>query len=118
MLSSLLLLPSCSVRSDYVTPWTVACQAPLFMGFSKQEYWNGLLCPPPGDLPNPGMEPVSHMSLALAGRFFITNATWETLSVQVRAGKRVRTMPNLLLNSQIWVLAVPKIGNNLGLRKN
>ena len=102
----------------FVTPWTLTCQAPLFMGFSKQEYWNGLLCPPPGDLPNPGMEPVSHMSLALAGRFFITNATWETLSVQVRAGKRVRTMPNLLLNSQIWVLAVPKIGNNLGLRKN
>ena len=51
-------------------------------------------------------------------RQIITNATWETLSVQVRAGKRVRTMPKLLLSSQIWVLAMPKIGNNLGLRKN
>ena len=51
----------------YVTPWTVACQAPLSMGFSKQEYWSGLLCPLPGDLPNPGIEPGSP---ALAGRFF------------------------------------------------
>ena len=77
----------------FVTPWTLTCQAPLFMGFSKQEYWNGLLCPPPGDLPNPGMEPASLMSLALAGRFFTTIATWETLSVQVKACKTVRTMP-------------------------
>ena len=41
------------------TPWTVDCQAPLSMGFSKQEYWNGLLFPSPGDLPNPGIEPRS-----------------------------------------------------------
>ena len=41
------------------TLWTVACQAPLFMGFSRQEYWSGLLCPPPGDLSDPGMEPRS-----------------------------------------------------------
>ena len=61
----------------FMTPWTVACQAPLSMGFSKQEYWNGLSCPPPGDLPNPGTEPESLMSPALAGGFFTTNATWE-----------------------------------------
>ena len=42
-----------------VTPWTVAHQAPLSMGFSRQEYWSGLPWPPPGDLPNPGMEPGS-----------------------------------------------------------
>ena len=42
-----------------VTPWTVACQAPLSMGFSRQEYWSGLLFPPPGNLPNPGIEPRS-----------------------------------------------------------
>ena len=41
------------------TPWTVACQAPLFMGFSRQEYWNGLPFPSPGDLPDPGIEPGS-----------------------------------------------------------
>ena len=43
----------------FVTPWTVACQAPLSMEFPKQEYWSGLLCPSPGDLPNPGIEPWS-----------------------------------------------------------
>ena len=45
--------------------WTVAHQAPLSMGFSRQEYWSGLPCPPPGDLPNPGTEPTSPVSPAL-----------------------------------------------------
>ena len=48
-----------SVVSDSVTLWTVACQAPLSMGFSGQEYWSELPCSPPGDLPNPGIKPVS-----------------------------------------------------------
>ena len=61
----------------FVTPWTVACQAPLSMGSSRQEYWSGLPCPPPGDLPDPGIEPVSLLSPALAGGFFTTSATWE-----------------------------------------
>ena len=52
------------------TLWIVACQAPLSMGFFRQEYWSGLPCSPPGDLPYPGIEPVSLMSPALAGRFF------------------------------------------------
>ena len=47
------------------TLWTVACQAPLSMGFSRQEYWSRLPRPPPGDLPNPGMEPTSPESPAL-----------------------------------------------------
>ena len=46
------ILHSCSTEA-FVTPWTVAHQAPLFMGFSRQEYWSGLLCPPPRDLPDP-----------------------------------------------------------------
>ena len=50
-----------------VTPWTVAHQAPLSMGFSRQEYWSGLPCPPPGDFPDPGIEPVYLKSPALAG---------------------------------------------------
>ena len=54
----------------FVILWTVAHQAPLSMGFSRQEYCSGLPCPPPGNLPNPGMEPMSRMSPALAGRFF------------------------------------------------
>ena len=56
----------------FVTLWTVAHQAALSMGFSREEYWGGLPCPPPGNLPNPGIEPVSLMSSALAGRFFTT----------------------------------------------
>ena len=63
----------------FATLWTVALQAPLSMGFSRHEYWSGLLCSPPGDLPDPGMEPSSLMSLALAGRFFTTSCTWEAL---------------------------------------
>ena len=76
------LLFSCSVMSNsYVTPWTVSCQAPLSMGFSRQEYWSGLLFPSPGDLSDPGMEPVSS---ALVGRFFTTEP----------AGKPKRSLPN------------------------
>ena len=59
------------------TLWTVAPQAPLSMEFSRQEYWNGSPWSPPGDLPHPGIEPVSLMSPALAGGFFTTSATWE-----------------------------------------
>ena len=57
----------------FATPWTVACQAPLFMGFSKQDYWSRLSFPPPGDLLDLGMEP---RSPALAGVF--TKVTWES----------------------------------------
>ena len=64
----------------FATPWSVACQAPLSVAFSRQEFWSGLPCPPPGDSPEPGIEP--HLSLtspALASAFFITCATWEEL---------------------------------------
>ena len=53
----LYLLKSLSRVRLFVTPWTVAYQAPLSMGFSRQEYWSGLPFPSPGDLPNPGIEP-------------------------------------------------------------
>ena len=60
-----------SVVSDsFVTTWTVAHQAPLSMGFCRQEHWSGLLCPPPGALPDPGMEPTSPMSPALGVMLF------------------------------------------------
>ena len=52
-----------------VTPWTVAHQAPVSIGFPMQEYWSGLPCPSPGNLPDPGIEPVFP---ALAGGFFTT----------------------------------------------
>ena len=56
--------------------WTVARQAPLSMGFSKQEHWSGLPCLSPGDLPDPGIEPASLSSPTDAGKFFTTSATW------------------------------------------
>ena len=59
----------------FLTLWTIARQALLSMGFSRQEYWSGLPCPPPGDLPDLGIEPLSLTSPALAGRFFTTSAT-------------------------------------------
>ena len=59
------------------TLWTIARQASLSMGFSRQGYWSGLPCPPPGDLPNPGIKPTSLKSPALAGGVFTTGATWE-----------------------------------------
>ena len=73
----LLCMPSCfSCVQVFATLWTVAHQAPLSTGFSRQEYWSGLLCPPLGDLPDPGIEPASLTSPALAGGFFTTSATW------------------------------------------
>ena len=56
----------------FATPWTVACQAPLSMGFSRQEYWSGLPFPPPGNLSDPGIESASPASPVLAGRFSTT----------------------------------------------
>ena len=56
----------------FATPWIVACQVSSVMEFSRQEYWNGLLFPTPGDIPDPGIEPTSLASLALAGRFLTT----------------------------------------------
>ena len=61
----------------FMTLWTVALQAPLSMGFTRQEYWSGLPCLPPEDLPNPVIKPLSPISPALAGRFFTSSTTWE-----------------------------------------
>ena len=80
-----------------VTPRTAAHQAPLSMGFSRQEHWSGCPCPPPGDLPDPGIEPASPGSPAWAGRFFTTSAPWEAqertygmINVRFRAAKGQR----------------------------
>ena len=63
----------------FSTPWTVPHQAPLSMGFSRQEYWSGLPFTPSGDLPDPGIKPESSVSPALAGGFFTTSTTWAAL---------------------------------------
>ena len=71
----------CKVASvgsqSFETLWTKAHWAPLSMGSSSQEYWRGLPCPPPGDLPNPGIEPTCLTSPASAGGFFTTSTPWE-----------------------------------------
>ena len=61
-------------------PWTIACQAPLSMGFFRWEYWSGFPCPPPGDLSGPEIKSMALRSPALAGRFFTTSTTWKAHS--------------------------------------
>ena len=81
----------------FVTLWTVACQAPLSMGLSREEYWSGLPWPPPGDLPDPGITAASLLCPALAGRFFTTSATWEVPLHWYSSSKYVmciKTIPN------------------------
>ena len=65
----------------FMTQWNVAHQAHLSIGFSRQEYWNKLPCPPPGVLPNPGIKLTSLNSPVLAGVFFTSSATWESLQL-------------------------------------
>ena len=61
----------------FETPWTIALQVPMSIEFSRREYWSGLPFPAPGNLPNPGIEPMSLASPAVAGGFFTTSTTWE-----------------------------------------
>ena len=75
-----------------MTLWTIACQAPLSMGLSEQGYWSGLPCGPPGDLPDPGMEP------ALASRFFTTSATWKALNIRMPVYK-VSKLPRFYMKT-------------------
>ena len=68
------------VTDSFAFPWIIACQTPLSMEFSRQEYWSGLPFPAPGDISSPGIEPTSPSSPVLAGRFFTTytcvNGQW------------------------------------------
>ena len=75
---------NCICTSDSVTPWTVAGEAPLSMGLSRQGYRSGLPFPSRKVLPDPETEPVSLAPPALADRFFTTSATWEALSTHKR----------------------------------
>ena len=72
----------CHVQ-HFVTVGTVAHQAPLFMGYFRQEYWSGLPCPPPGDLPKPGIQLMSLLSPTLEGGFLTTGVTWEEAHIPV-----------------------------------
>ena len=68
-------MPCCVCSQLFATPWTIAHQTPLSMGYNRQQYQSGLPFPSLGDLPDPGIEPASLASPALAGGFFTTNAT-------------------------------------------
>ena len=85
----------------FATPWTVTCQAPLSMEFSRQEDWSGLPFPSPGDLPNPGNQPMSLMSPALAGGFFTTSTTWEAPSTYAIFLFPTYPSPPVLVNDYI-----------------
>ena len=98
----------------FATLWAVAHQALLCMGFSRQEYWSGLPCPPPGDLSspppgdlsNPGIKPASLTSPAPAGRFFITKATWE--AYVYGASLVAQLVKNLPVIQETWVQSLSR----------
>ena len=79
---------SCPTLFDPIDPIEEPYQAPLSIGFSRQEYWSGLPFPPAENLPNPGIEPSSLTSPALAGRLFTTSTTWEAAMEYYSAAKR------------------------------
>ena len=105
--------------SNSVTSWTVAHQALLSMGFFRQEYWSGLLCPSRGDLPDTGIKPASLTCPALAGWFFTTGTTWRPgifryCKVTVdfphlceETGKGEGLWECLLVNHSIWLMKAP-----------
>ena len=89
--------PSLSRVRLFSTPWTVACQAPLSKGFSRQEYWGELPFPSPGDLPNPGTEPAS------AGGFFITaSCTMSWTSIHSSSGTLWDLIPWIYLSLPLY----------------
>ena len=76
------------------------------MGFCVQEYWSGLLCPHPGDLPTLGTEPMSLMSPALAGRFFTTNASWGAQQLTLfQVFSTMITSVAIIIHIGVWVVA-------------
>ena len=85
----------------FVTLWTVARQAPLSLGFSRQEYWSGLPSPPPGDLMDPGIKPSSFTSPALAGRFFFFFFFFFTTSAHLE----VKSLSHFQLFATPWTVA-------------
>ena len=88
-----------------VIQWTIALQAPLSMGFSRQEHQRGLPSLPPGDLPDPGIKPTPLMSPALGGRSFTTGATWEALKWVIFDSEK-NTINNFVKSRHEWILSL------------
>ena len=102
----------------FVTLWTIAHQAPLSMGFPRQEYWSRLPFPSPGDLPDPGIKPVSPVSATLAGRFFTTapgkpqpllNLPGMNVKLASYSTPAPQGCQNYLPKEQIWVTRLPAV---------
>ena len=87
----------------FATLWTLAHQAPLSMGFSRQEYWSGFQCPPPRDLPNLEIEPTSLTSPALTGSFFTTSATGKPMYMPRHMYMCLYPYPALNVNVFVYV---------------
>ena len=92
------------MSDSFVTPWTVICQAPLSMGFPRQEYWSGLLFPSPGDHPDPGIRPASS---DLAGTLFTIGPPGKPTMDYYSAIKRNEIMPFVVtwLNLEMTILS-------------
>ena len=84
---------TCACVQLCLTPWTVACQAPRSMVFSRQEYWSGLPFPSPGNLPNPGIKAVTPASSAWAGTFFTTEPRGKAV--------KIATIPKLVYRHDV-----------------
>ena len=82
------------MSNSFATPWTVAHQAPLSLGFLRQEYWRRLPFPPPGDLPDPGMELTSPASPALAGKFFTSEPSGQPKQLYPNLKKKKSRCPH------------------------
>ena len=107
----ILIVVVCLVEFNSATPWTVAHQVPLSMEFSRQEYCNGLPFPHPGDLPDPGIEPVSSVSLALQVDFFtIEPSGKKPLMVIIKSISNILFLPLLILKI-LPLLTVSGFGN-------
>ena len=81
------------MSDSFVSAWTVACQAPLSMGFCRQEYWSGLPFSPLGELPDSGVQPTSSVSFALADKFFTTQPPGKPKELIVKLNLNI---PNLV----------------------
>ena len=81
------------VQRFSAVPWTVACQAPLSMGFPRQEYWSGMPLPPPGDLPRPAIQPMAPETPALAGVGFIYYNHMKIIWIHFESGFFTTALP-------------------------
>ena len=99
-----------SVISDsFEIPWAVAHQAPLLIGFSRQEYWSGLPIPSPGNLPNPGIKPESSVAPALAGGFFITEPPGKPLGMCIQLLMPLKYSPQVVVYRYVQNMDNPEV---------